>query len=106
MKQVQVLALGLLLLCGQAAAGPRLYIFDCGLINLDNLAIFNLEDHESPVRQMFVPCYLVEHPEGRLLFDVPRHKTVMHMPIDWPRINQFPEWFTVQADRQYSIENA
>ena len=28
---------------------------------------------------------------------------VMKMPLDWPRINQFPEWFTVEADKQYSI---
>ena len=70
MKGCKSLAVALLLLYGQAAAaGPRLYIFDCGLINLDNLTIFNLEEHESPVRQMFVPCYLVEHPQGRLLFD-------------------------------------
>jgi hypothetical protein len=34
---------------------------------------------------------------GKLLFDKPRHKTIMKMPIDWPRINQFPEWFTVAA---------
>lgn len=23
------------------------------------------------------------------------------MPLDWPRINQFPEWFTVEADKSY-----
>ena len=22
----------------------------------------------------------------------------MHLPLDYPRINQFPEWFTVQAN--------
>ena len=53
----------------QVQAGPKLYIFDCGLINLDSLEIFGLKPEESPVRQMFVPCYLVEHPKGRLLFD-------------------------------------
>jgi hypothetical protein len=40
---------------------------------------------------------------GKLLFDKPRHKVQMHLPIDYPRINQFPEWFTVEADRQYSV---
>lgn len=59
----------LLLLSIQVQAGPRLYVFDCGLINLENLEIFNLKAEESSVRQMFVPCYLVEHPRGRLLFD-------------------------------------
>ncbi len=70
MKTYRALTLGLLLLCSQVSAGgPRLYVFDCGLIRLDSLAMFNLEESESPVREMFVPCYLVEHPEGRLLFD-------------------------------------
>ncbi len=40
--------------------------------------------------------------EGKILFDTPRHKTVMRMPIDWPRINQFPEWFTVEAEEPYT----
>jgi len=40
--------------------------------------------------------------EGKILFDVPRHETVMKMPLDWPRINQFPEWFTVEAEKSYT----
>ncbi len=40
---------------------------------------------------------------GRLIFDVPRHTTVMHMPQDYPRINQFPEWFTVDAQASYHV---
>ncbi len=41
--------------------------------------------------------------QGRLIFDQPRHKTIMHMPQDYPRINQFPEWFTVDGDKPYEI---
>lgn len=40
---------------------------------------------------------------GRVLFDSPRHKTNMNMPLDWPRINQFPEWFTVEHGKKYSL---
>ena len=43
--------------------------------------------------------------QGVLKFDAPRHQTIMHMPIDWPRINQFPEWFTVNGDEVYRIQN-
>lgn len=32
---------------------------------------------------------------GRLLFDRPRHREIMKLPVDYPRINQFPEWFTL-----------
>ena len=40
---------------------------------------------------------------GRLVFDQPRHRTVMGMPADYPRINQFPEWFTVEEKGGYSV---
>ena len=40
---------------------------------------------------------------GKLIFDPPRHKTVMRMPIDWPRINQFPEWFTAPAEKRHDL---
>jgi hypothetical protein len=36
---------------------------------------------------------------GKLVFDRPRHKTIMRLPVDYPRINQFPEWFTLPPDR-------
>jgi len=40
---------------------------------------------------------------GRLIFDRPRHKTIMKLPLDWPRINQFPEWFTVQPQQTFQV---
>ncbi len=42
---------------------------------------------------------------GKLLADKPRHTLVMHLPLDYPRINQFPEWFTAQADRSYTLQD-
>ena len=44
--------------------------------------------------------------EGRLIFDKQRHKLNMHLPLDYPRINQFPEWFTAQAGARYEVRNA
>jgi len=40
---------------------------------------------------------------GTLRFDPPRHETAMNLPLDYPRINQFPEWFTVAADASYRV---
>ncbi len=40
---------------------------------------------------------------GLLSIDGERHKENMHLPIDWPRINQFPEWFTAEKDKSYSV---
>jgi hypothetical protein len=42
--------------------------------------------------------------KGTLVFDRPRHRELLRLPIDWPRINQFPEWFTVSAGKNYSIQ--
>ena len=41
--------------------------------------------------------------KGKVHFDSPRHKTTMKLPIDWPRINQFPEWFTVAPGKHYVL---
>lgn len=41
--------------------------------------------------------------EGKLIFDPLRHKTILGLPVDYPRINQFPEWFTVDPQVTYSI---
>jgi len=41
--------------------------------------------------------------DGVLKFDTPRHQTIMHMPLDWPRINQFPEWFTIGKNGNYEL---
>lgn len=51
-------------------------------------------------------CIMIHSPdewEGRLFFDGARHSTAMHLPIDWPRINQFPEWFVVRPGKDYRI---
>ena len=40
---------------------------------------------------------------GRVVFDRPRHRESLHLPLDYPRINQFPEWFPVEAGAQYEV---
>ena len=42
---------------------------------------------------------------GEIFFDTARHREVMHLPFDWPRINQFPEWFPVNPEAMYSLKN-
>ncbi|NDC79205.1 MAG: hypothetical protein EBZ67_15240, partial [Chitinophagia bacterium] len=42
---------------------------------------------------------------GRLRFDIPRHREHLHLPSDYPRINQFPEWFTVTNSRSYEVRD-
>jgi len=51
----------------QAAAhnSPRLYVLDCGSITFDSVAAFGLTDAETNVRELVVPCYLIDHPAGK-----------------------------------------
>lgn len=37
--------------------------------------------------------------EGKLEFDIPRHRRYLGFKQDWPRMNTVPEWFTVEPDR-------
>ncbi|MEE8451052.1 MAG: hypothetical protein V3R99_04025 [Thermoguttaceae bacterium] len=43
---------------------------------------------------------------GKLVFDKPRHRVSMGFKRDWPRMNTMPEWFTVEADKNYVIKIA
>jgi hypothetical protein len=40
---------------------------------------------------------------GKIKFDSPRYKDKMHLPVDYPRINQYQQWFTVCPGMKYSI---
>jgi hypothetical protein len=41
--------------------------------------------------------------KGTLHFDPPRHRYPLGMTKDYPRINAFPEWFTVEALQLYEV---
>lgn len=41
--------------------------------------------------------------QGKLTFDAQRHKTILNLPVDYPRINQFPEWFTAKEGEEYTL---
>jgi len=51
------------------AAGPKLYVFDCGRIRLVSVEAFNLKETDTDVRELSAPCYVVDHPKGQLLWD-------------------------------------
>ena len=51
------------------AAGPKLFVFDCGRIRLASVEAFNLKDTDTDVRDLSAPCYVVDHPNGQLLWD-------------------------------------
>jgi hypothetical protein len=43
---------------------------------------------------------------GVVCFDEPRSATHLHLPYDYPRLNQFPEWFTAKAGTKYEVTSS
>src|SRR5215472_4594292 len=54
----------------EKVSSPRLYIFDCGVIKGLGVELFGFKAGEVPPRDFFVPCYLVVHPKGTMMWDV------------------------------------
>lgn len=59
---------------GQAAepkllSALKLYVFDCGMLRFDSIVDFSIADDEIEIRDLIVPCYIVEHEKGRLLWE-------------------------------------
>ena len=54
---------------GVPESSLKLYVFDCGRLRFDTVTNFGINDDETEVRELVVPCYVVDHPEGRLLWD-------------------------------------
>jgi N-acyl homoserine lactone hydrolase len=48
----------------------RLYVFDCGVIQGLDVGLFNFKKEELAETRMVVPCYMVAHPKGTLMWDV------------------------------------
>ncbi len=43
---------------------------------------------------------------GNIMFDQPRHRLFLHLPTNYPRLNEFPEWFTVQPAARYTVKSS
>lgn len=57
---------------GKHAKAPkslRLYIFDCGTIHTTTVDAYSLKKEEVGSTEMAIPCILVAHPKGTLMWD-------------------------------------
>ena len=48
----------------------RVYLFDCGLIKGEDPTTYGLNKSDVKNTDMVVPCYLIVHPKGTLMWDV------------------------------------
>lgn len=51
-------------------ASLRLYVFDCGRLDIPDITPYQLKRDEIATNVMSVPCFLVAHPKGTLMWDV------------------------------------
>jgi N-acyl homoserine lactone hydrolase len=73
-----------LMLLAATAAGPlahaqehksplpenlRLYVFNCGTLHFNNADGYSLKKEEVAATDMSVPCFLVAHPKGTMIWD-------------------------------------
>src|SRR6195256_1896216 len=56
----------------QVPKAVRLYVFDCGLLNITAAGVerYHVTPAEVGETRMSVPCFLVAHPRGTLMWDL------------------------------------
>jgi glyoxylase-like metal-dependent hydrolase (beta-lactamase superfamily II) len=54
----------------QPPKSVRLYVFDCGVLNIVDPERFRLQRDEIVTNMMSAPCFLIAHPKGTLAWDV------------------------------------
>jgi len=54
----------------QPPSSVRVYVFDCGKLDIPDITPYQLTRAEIATNVMSVPCFLVAHPKGTLMWDV------------------------------------
>ena len=54
----------------QSPKSVRLYVFDCGSLNIPDISPYQLKKEELATNYMSIPCFLVAHPKGTMMWDV------------------------------------
>ena len=49
---------------------PRIYVFDCGILDNADISRYDLKRQEVGTHLMSVPAFLIVHPKGTLMWDV------------------------------------
>jgi glyoxylase-like metal-dependent hydrolase (beta-lactamase superfamily II) len=52
-----------------APTSPRLYVFNCGRLKISDTSVYGFAPSDLAATDMPVPCFLVVHPKGTLIWD-------------------------------------
>lgn len=53
----------------QLSSSLRLYVLDCGILHIADVGSFGLRPQEVATSDLSVPCFLIVHPKGTLVWD-------------------------------------
>ena len=53
----------------QPPKSVRLYVFDCGSLDIPDTSAYQLKKEDLATTMMSVPCFLVVHPKGTMMWD-------------------------------------
>jgi len=60
--------------------------------------------YQKELKTIFVHIESDKDWKGVLRFDYERHKVFWKMPMDYPRLNENPEWYTVNPENFYTLK--
>jgi Metallo-beta-lactamase superfamily len=66
----------------------RLYVFDCGTLHITNTERFGLKREEVATADLSVPCFLIVHPKGTLIWDTGTVPDAAWTPVGHPVVQQ------------------
>jgi len=72
--------------------GLRVYVLDCGTLIYNNPETYNLTRQEVANTNMSVPCYLIVHPRGTLVFDTGLGDSHVGQPFNETTLNAQPSF--------------
>jgi len=68
-------------------SSPRLYVIDCGTLVYNRPEDYNLTREQVADTNMAVPCFLIIHPKGILLFDTGLSDRLVGRPL-WENVDE------------------
>jgi len=68
----------------KAETNIRIYTMDCGTVDFSDLGLFSSGEYAGRQQLMAVPCYLIRHPKGDLVWDAGLPDSINALPDGLP----------------------
>jgi len=69
---------------GKTIEDIRIYTLDCGYVDFSDLGLFSSGEYAGRAQKMAVPCFLIRHPGGDMVWDAGIPDTISQMPDGLP----------------------